>query len=156
MSQPTHGGYRRPSNPAPVSGPGANSRRTDGQPIRDLPNADYGENATFTSLQQQAPLAGAGGAATGGGGAVTDMLAGLTGLDQPSAEPDVPVTAGAEYGAGPGPEALGIPRSPAELRSADAAELSRYINAMVAAASNAEATPSFKRYVRLLIANMRK
>ena len=38
-----HGGYRRPTNPSPVSGPGALSRRTDGQqPTQDLPNAKYG------------------------------------------------------------------------------------------------------------------
>lgn len=49
------GGYQRPSNPAPVSGPGAMSKRTDGGPVqklRDLPDAQYGEAATFRDLQQ--------------------------------------------------------------------------------------------------------
>ena len=45
----SRGGYRQPSNPAPVSGPGALSARTDGgagnskQPIRRIPGQAYGE-----------------------------------------------------------------------------------------------------------------
>lgn len=44
--------------PARVSGPGQLSQRTDnGQPLRDLPNAKYGEGKEFRQLQQAAPLA---------------------------------------------------------------------------------------------------
>lgn len=51
------GGYQEPSNPAPVSGPGSLSRRTDGgQKIRDIPNAAYGENKDFRQIQQSAPV----------------------------------------------------------------------------------------------------
>lgn len=49
----TSGGPRRPTNPAPVSGPGAMSKRTDGGPaqkLRDLPDAQYGEAATYRDL----------------------------------------------------------------------------------------------------------
>ena len=54
------GGYRQPSNPAPVATP--NRNRTDGgpgsktQPLRRLPNADYGANKEFVEQQQSAPL----------------------------------------------------------------------------------------------------
>jgi hypothetical protein len=56
------GGYRQPSKPAAASGPGGLSERTDGgpgsakiplkQPIRRLPNADYGANKKFVSDQE--------------------------------------------------------------------------------------------------------
>jgi hypothetical protein len=59
-------------------------------------------------LQQAAPLA----ASPGGdvvGGPPADITAGLVGLGEPSQMSDEPVTAGAELGAGPGLEALGLP-----------------------------------------------
>lgn len=58
----TRGGYRQPSKPAATSGPGALSQRTDGgpgsakiplkQPIRRLPDADYGANKKFVGGQE--------------------------------------------------------------------------------------------------------
>lgn len=102
-----HGGYRRPSNPAPVSGPGKLSKRTDGrQPVRDLPNAEYGEGKAFRETQQGAPLAEAPSAPSGGQGI---DLSGVVGLGEPSQNPDEPVTAGADAGAGPGMDALDLP-----------------------------------------------
>lgn len=53
-----HGGYRQPSNPSPVSGPGRLSKRTDkGQPVRVAPGGDYGDRQDMVALQQAAPLA---------------------------------------------------------------------------------------------------
>jgi len=49
------GGYRKPGNPAPVSGPGKLSRRTDGGPgskqaMREVPsNGQYGYRAETTA-----------------------------------------------------------------------------------------------------------
>lgn len=60
MPEGNPGGYRKPSNPAPVSGPGAMSARTDGgpsQPMMDLPDAAYGEQADFQEIQAGAPMA---------------------------------------------------------------------------------------------------
>lgn len=109
------GGYHPPQNPAPSSGPGALSRRTDGgpsQPMRELPNAEYGAGKEFRELQQGAPLPQA--PATprppapspspqgGGGPAVVPFNA-------PSSRPGEPVTSGADLGAGPGSDALGLP-----------------------------------------------
>src|SRR5688500_1867609 len=101
-----HGGYRQPSSPAPVSGPGALSRRTDGGPIRDLPHAEYGGNKEFRELQQAAPVSAS---AAGAAGQVTfdpSMLP--TGFGADSEMPDEPVTAGADAGAGPGSSVLGL------------------------------------------------
>ncbi len=56
------GGNRTPQNPAPVSGPGALSRRTDGgpgsktQPIRVATGQPYGARKALTTQQQAAPL----------------------------------------------------------------------------------------------------
>jgi hypothetical protein len=38
--------------------------------------------------------------------------ANVIGFDQPTQQPDTPVTAGAAMGEGPGPEALGLPNQP--------------------------------------------
>ena len=103
------GGYQRPSNPAPVSGPGSLSQRTDGaQPIRELPNADYGEGKTFREAQQNAPLAES--SALSPSGAVSGGQGGpqAVGFDAETMNPGEPVTAGANAGEGPGEEALGL------------------------------------------------
>ena len=101
-----HGGYRAPAHPAAVSGPGAHSARTDGRPQQmDLPNAKYGEAAQFADIQQGASMAAPQPAS---GGAPVPQSA-PTPIGAPTGQPDVPVTAGAAAGAGPGTEALGLP-----------------------------------------------
>lgn len=107
------GGYQAPANPAPASGPGHQSKRTDGGPaqkLRDLPDARYGEASEFRALQQQAPLAQSpslSAASPGGAGAAPAAPVTPIPLTAPSLRPDEPVTAGSPLGAGPGPEALG-------------------------------------------------
>lgn len=108
------GGYQAPSSPAPVSGPGRLSRRTDGgpsQPIRQIPGGSYGDRKELTQLQQGAPLAQVPSlptASQGGGGAVSASPVTPIPLSAPTQRPDEPVTAGAALGPGPGPEALGV------------------------------------------------
>lgn len=100
------GGYQQPSNPAPVSGPGGMSRRTDtGQRLRELPDAQYGEAATFREDQQGAPLAQT---PTGGGSGAPANPPPVVPFGAPTQSPDMPVTAGADAGAGPGSSALGL------------------------------------------------
>lgn len=104
------GGYQAPNNPAPVSGPGQLSKRTDGspgQPIRVPTGGSYGEATNLENLQQAAPLA------SSGGGAVPSLLGGLplpqgAGFDQGTTMPGVPVTDGADLGPGASSSALGI------------------------------------------------
>lgn len=117
------GGYRQPSNPAPVSGPGALSKRTDGggpgnqQPVRVPTGGSYGDATQLMKLQQQAPLG-----ATPGGDAAQAGPAGLAlppGVDfgAGTQQPDTPITDGAELGAGAGLEALGLtPQSDEDMK----------------------------------------
>lgn len=63
MSPRGRGGNKTtPKNPAPVSGPGALSARTDGgpgssrQPIRPVPGGTYGDRQASIESQQVAPL----------------------------------------------------------------------------------------------------
>jgi hypothetical protein len=110
------GGYQRPSNPAPVSGPGALSRRTDGgpsQPVRVPSGGKYGERQELENLQQSAPLSESPGGDVGAP-EPADLTADLIGFDMPSQMPDEPVTAGAPSGDGPGLEVLGLPNQPDE------------------------------------------
>jgi hypothetical protein len=101
-----HGGMRRPSNPAPVSGPGSLSRRTDGQGARYIAGGEYGEGQEMMDLQTSAPMAkspevkprrrAAAPPAMQMGPAPTPLFA-------PTERPDEPITAGAPFGPGPGP-----------------------------------------------------
>jgi len=52
-----HGGSRTPAKPAPVSGPGALSRRTDSQPVRSFPAEQHGQRQALADQQTAAPLA---------------------------------------------------------------------------------------------------
>lgn len=118
-----HGGYRKPAHPAPVSGPGAHSRRTDGGPaqvISTMGGQDYGQRSADQAAQQAAPMAGT--APMPDPAQVSpqgqQMLSNqpYSGGDflRPSERPDEPITAGADFGPGPGSEALHIQPSPAQ------------------------------------------
>lgn len=52
MPEGNPGGYRRPRNPAPASGPGSLSQRTDGQPLRAPTGMDYGERQQLMAQQR--------------------------------------------------------------------------------------------------------
>ena len=147
-----HGGYRAPANPAAVSGPGALSARTDGQPRMDLPNAAYGENKAYQEIQSGAPLASSPSPTTPGGGMGID-LSQVVGLGEGTTQPDTPVTAGAAAGAGPGPDALGLPRDDKQEEARTLAQ-SGALTRMIQVSNLDGATPAFKRYVRELLANL--
>lgn len=95
----------------PTSGPGALSRRTDtgpAQKLRELPDAEYGEAATYKDLQQQAPLAQSQGAGAGIPAQGNPYADSIVPLSAGSQNPGTPVTDGAAVGEGAGLEALGI------------------------------------------------
>jgi len=144
------GGYRKPSQPAPASGPGRLSRRTDGGPgqkQRDLPNAGYGEGQDFSQIQSGAPLNLAPGAlgpsASGPTGSPVDVVP----FGSPSMRPGEPVTAGAPLGDGMGPEGLGLPSS-AELQQQDAASLLNALPVWEYLANMPGSAPSTRAIVR--------
>jgi len=92
-----HGGYRKPNSPAPVSGPGQLSKRTDGgpvdgQPVQDVGGFEYGGRKEFREIQGAAPMNESG---------VAPAPVKFTPLQATSERPDEPVTSGAPLGAGP-------------------------------------------------------
>lgn len=147
-----HGGYRRPANPAPVSGPGALSKRTDGrQPVRDLPDARYGENAAFREAQQSAPMV----QGQTGGAAAPSMgpdLSGIVGLGAPTQRPDEPLTAGLSGGMGAGPSAPAV-QAP-QLSPEQRTRLQSYLPVLTVLASMPDADPATKQYVRNMRADL--
>lgn len=124
-----NGGYRRPANPAAVSGPGSLSQRTDGGPgakaaAVKLPDAGYGEQKNFQDIQSGAPIA-KGGTQTGGNVGAAPSVPPPP-LDAPSSRPGEPVTNGADAGAGLGSESLGA-FDPSQMAANDVNYLMRYL-----------------------------
>ena len=94
------GGYRKPSNPAPVSGPGSLSQRTDGsatQPATYISGLPYGQGQQNYDNQVAAPMAG---------NPIPQMEM-PTPLMAPTTRPNEPITSGINMGDGPGSEAMG-------------------------------------------------
>lgn len=130
-----HGGVRVPEHPAPVSGPGALSQRTDGgpsQPILRLPDAGYGESAEFEALQAGAPVAAK--------PAPIDA-SGLVSMGAPSQYPERPVTDGAN--AGPG-------EAEPDIDAEDLLQIGSYLSTLKFMASQPYASNAFRQYVRQL------
>ncbi len=110
-----------PSTPAPVSNPGSGSARTDGgpgnarQPLRDIPAATThrqppGAQAQLRALQGSGlPDARAGGGAASSGSPPIPSGPDVFG---PTTRPSEPLTAGAPFGPGPGPDAASLPITP--------------------------------------------
>jgi hypothetical protein len=153
VSQGQHGGYRRPTNPAPVSGPGALSRRTDGQqPTRDLPNAKYGENEAFRQAQMSAPMSGdIGSAMPSGQVAPGPDLSQIIPMGADSQRPDEPITAGMSGGPGAGPA---VPNRPSPLSPEQAQRLRAYLPVLITLASREDADPNTRQLVRQLRAEL--
>lgn len=121
-----HGGDRRPAQPAPASGPGALSKRTDGGPadakqrMSVAPGQDYG---VATAQMNQERVAGLGGSTAPSGqpvakrgpaptniptpqGAPAGGGPNITPFDAPTQRPGEPVTTGVDIGPGAGSSAL--------------------------------------------------
>lgn len=139
------GGYQRPSNPAPTSGPGPLSRRTDGGPaqgIKSLPNAGYGENKDFKQIQKGAPMAKS-------AARPAMQMPNVPSLGAPSARPNEPITAGIPLGPGPGPEALGK-KGPADQKLADLQALADYLPQFERYANTPGASNMMKSFIKYL------
>ncbi len=142
------GGYQPPRNPAMASGPGALSRRTDGgpadrkQPIRDLPNGEYGSGKQFRELQQQAPLPASPAIPQAPRPQVSDIQ--VPTFNAPSTRPDEPVTSGANAGAGMGMSGLNLP----DPVQADMRWFRDRLPALEILANLPSASPTFRNYVR--------
>lgn len=133
------GGYRSPSNPAPVSGPGRMSKRTDGvkkQAIMDMPDAEYGEQKEMRGIQGAAPMSAS--------------MPNIIPLTAPTQRPDEPVTAGMDRGPGVDRKAIGIGSSAAQQTAIDANQVAQYLPALEQAANMPGVPKSFVRFVRYL------
>lgn len=122
MARGKRGGHRVPAKPAAVSGPGSLSQRTDGAvPQLQHTGLPYGENRAVNEQQSAAPISPQGGPAAGGGGtppaAATPRRPGPPrfgdgGAFSPTARPGEPMTAGIDWGDGPGAPATVLPDDP--------------------------------------------
>lgn len=147
------GGYRRPTNPAPVSGPGRLSKRTDGkQPMMSLPDAKYGEQKAFQAAQAAAPMAAdAGGLAAFAAPASGPNPANVVPIGAPTQNPNEPIQAGLPMGPGAGST---MPPQQPTLSPEDARRLQAYIPTLVLLASQEDASPATKQFVRQLRAEL--
>jgi hypothetical protein len=144
-----HGGYRRPSNPAPVSGPGAHSARTDTGPKHyQISGGSYGSTQDFQQQQSSAPLAPQSGAP----GSTAPAGPPLTPLSAPSGMPTQPVTAGADAGAGPSMADIGI--APQETDAELKTRLGPLLPTLMRMADSQYATDAFRQQVRELQARI--
>lgn len=112
------GGYRKPENPAPMSGPGALSQRTDGSPTQAatyMPGMPYGENTM--PQQTAAPMAGK---------ATPPAMELPTPLMAPTSRPSEPITSGINMGDGPGSEVMADRPSNARTLADTLRELIRF------------------------------
>lgn len=155
MSSPNqHGGYRKPANPAPVSGPGAMSRRTDGRPdqiVRDIPDAAYGEQKTFREVQTGAPLnAETSARPTSIAPSSMAPLAAesIVPLLADSQRAEEPVTSGAAMGAGPGVESLNL--SGMNIDRAQREKLKNMLPTLEIMAASPYASEETRQTVRML------
>jgi len=128
---------------AAVSGPGQFSRRTDKQPVRQITDAAYGEQATFRADQQGAPMAASANQAEA---MPVDPAANVTPLGAPSERPDEPVTAGADVGPGPGSEVLGLVPNIGK----ENAKLAKYLPVIESQANHPEAGEQMRLLARYL------
>lgn len=140
------GGYQAPTNPAPVSGPGAKSQRTDGGPA-DTQAAQYvsglpfGEGQAFMAQQQAADMSGSG---------MMPEPAPIVPLNAPTQRPNEPVTAGADAGAGPGMSALGLGAKDVAADKEFKATIASYMPVLMHVASRSNTSPETRNIIRQL------
>lgn len=103
---------------AEVAGPGQFSKRTDkavSEANRSLPNAGYGEQQEYQTQESGAKMAqDVNVQGMNFNDLFGDASSRVTPFSDPTTQPDVPVTAGAASGPGPGTEALNLPDQKAE------------------------------------------
>lgn len=149
MKPENRGGDRVPSNPAPVSNPGAGSARTDGQAARFAAGIDNAED--FYEMQTQAKLNKSGVTLpTGRSGGAPVMQPEVVGLNEFTQRPDEPVSAGADSGAGPDSSVLASTTMLSAMNDADLAKLASHLPVYARIAESPNASAAFKNWYRWL------
>ena len=143
----TQGGYRKPGTPAPVSGPGALSKRTDGRVAEGFA---YGMNKQINEQAAGAPMAKAMTAAAARPMNIAPQLPEVTPITAETQRPEEPITAGVDFGPGPGSEALALPN-----RSDSEAEFNKsiasYYPVLNYIASRPNTSPETRRALAILM-----
>ena len=141
------------NNPMNVNARGGNGQSGNAtQAARYVPGLPYGEGQALMQTQQSAPLAAAPSIEQSGmpsGLASAAASQPLTPLNAPSARPGEPVTAGADMGAGPGSEVLGLPNN-AALMNQDVQNMAKYIPYLESVANQPESSNAVRLLVRYL------
>lgn len=143
----TQGGYRKPGNPAPVSGPGSLSKRTDG---RIASGYTYGMNKQINEQAAAAPMAKAMTVAAARPMNVDPEQPPIIPLTAPTMNPDEPVTAGINMGAGPGSEALMLPSNNDNAAQFNKS-ISSYYPVLSYVASRESTSPETRRALAILM-----
>jgi len=146
------GGYQRPTSPAPVSGPGSLSQRTDGGPAHSqaakyISGLPYGQGQEMMNTQSSAPMEASTPtpnpvpASTIASAQQPQMQSAepmpVVPLGAPSQRPNEPVTSGANLGPGPDMASLGL-SNPVVAQQQSA---SSFIQSL---ASSTDASPALK------------
>lgn len=106
------GGFRPTApqnNPANISATGGNGQ-SGTQPARYISGLPYGEGQATMQQQQAAPMAGQNTPSAQAGIGLEAFATPITPLTAPTERPDEPLTAGMDFGAGAGTEALNLPQ----------------------------------------------
>lgn len=134
---------------ADVAGPGQFSKRTDkavSEANRSLPNAGYGEQQEYQTQESGAKMAQTQPDVTGMNfnDLFGDASSRVIPMNSPTTQPDVPVTAGAATGAGPGQEALNLP----DQQSEDLQKLKNYMPVLEFMANQPGASWAMRNVIR--------
>jgi hypothetical protein len=144
----TQGGYRKPGTPAPVSGPGALSKRTDG---RIAEGYAYGMNKQINEQAAAAPMAKAPRPVPGAQAMnVAPPQTQVTPLSAPTMNPDESVMSGINMGAGPGSEALMLPSNQDNAAEFNKS-ISSYYPVLSYIASRPNTSPETRRTLAILM-----
>lgn len=147
-----HGGRRVPAKPAPVSGPGALSRRTDGQVQADFTGGEYGDSLDMQRIQGAAPMSASAPQAAPAPASVVPPPAAAVPFDAPTQHPDEPLTSGSPFGPGFTP----APSDPNAEARMSVEHLRPYLPTMLWAADQSNASPNFRAYVRWISSLLRE
>lgn len=130
-----------------VSGPGKFAKRTD---LEYKPEA-YGEGVQYAAEKAGAPLAKSGGVSLSNAPQVPNGPAQVTGLYEPTARPNEPITHGVDVGAGAGSEALSM-RGPDDTNFR--ASMMQYLPVLNFVSDQPNTSPETRAAIRQLMDNL--
>jgi len=156
------GGYQRPTSPAPVSGPGSLSQRTDGGPAHKqsakyISGLPYGQGQEMMNMQNSAPMEAS--APTPNPVPMSQMSNGtntaaepapLVPLSAPTQNPNEPVTSGVDAGPGPGMASLGLDAKDVAADNNFKTSLAAYLPVLMQVAARPNTSPETRSVIRQL------